>query len=142
MMGQTSARTLSPKGEVYVTPQRGVSPATGIIKPDHIMEISVHHEEFHTHEEFVDGVPQSCWCEDDRDKEVILVVKVHGCCTTASRSHRIRVRHCFSGKRNIRTDTNKDNSSHIQQNLLRRSDFQRLSSSSDVVDHLKTLYSP
>ncbi|KAG4997662.1 hypothetical protein JHK82_028431 [Glycine max] len=52
-----------------------VSPATGIIRPDQIVEVSVHHEEFQTLEEFVDGVVQNSWCEDSRDKEAILVVK-------------------------------------------------------------------
>ena len=51
-----------------------VTPAAGIIKPDHIAEISVHHEEYQTLEEFVDGTPQNSWCEDARDMEVILVV--------------------------------------------------------------------
>ena len=50
-----------------------VSPATGIIRPDQIVEVSVHHEEFQTLEEFVDGVVQNSWCEDSRDKEAILV---------------------------------------------------------------------
>ncbi|KAA8538834.1 hypothetical protein F0562_025526 [Nyssa sinensis] len=116
-----------------------VNPAAGIIKQDHIMEILVHHEEFHTQEEFVDGVPQNWWCEDDRDKEVILVVKVRGSCTTKTRSHRIRVRHSFSAK-TMRMD-HKPNS-RIEANVLHRSDFQRLSSSSDVVDHLRNLHSP
>ncbi|KAH1191910.1 Type II inositol polyphosphate 5-phosphatase 15 [Glycine max] len=53
-----------------------VSPATGIIRPDQIVEVSVHHEEFQTLEEFVDGVVQNSWCEDSRDKEAILVVKI------------------------------------------------------------------
>ncbi|KAL6994604.1 phosphoinositide 5-phosphatase [Sarracenia purpurea var. burkii] len=117
-----------------------VSPAAGIIKSHQIAEITVNHDEFHTLEEFVDGVPQNWWCEDDRDQEVMLVVKVHGSCTTESRSHRIRLRHCFSGKI-MRTD-NKNSSGHNQANLLRRSDFQRLSCSSDVVDHLRNLDSP
>ncbi|KAL7228087.1 hypothetical protein ACSBR2_006919 [Camellia fascicularis] len=117
-----------------------VSPAAGIIKPDHIVEISVRHEDFQMLEEFVDGVPRNWWCEDARDKEVILVVKVHGSCTTETRSHRIRVRHSFSGK-TMHMD-NKDNSGHIQANVLRRSDFLRLSCSSDVVDHLRNFHSP
>ncbi|KAF5959225.1 hypothetical protein HYC85_000434 [Camellia sinensis] len=117
-----------------------VSPAAGIIKPDHIVEISVRREDFQTLEEFVDGVPRNWWCEDARDKEVILVVKVRDSCTTETRSHRIRVRHSFSGK-TMHMD-NKDNSGHIQANVLRRSDFQRLSCSSDVVDHLRNFHSP
>jgi hypothetical protein len=69
-----------------------VTPAAGIIRPNHIVEVSVHHDEFQTLEEFVDGVPQNWWCEDNRDKEVILVVKVRGSHTTETRNHRVRVR--------------------------------------------------
>ncbi|KAG5549477.1 hypothetical protein RHGRI_014720 [Rhododendron griersonianum] len=119
-----------------------VNPATGIIKPGHIAEISVHHEEFHTLEEFVDGIPQNWWCEDARDKEVMLVVKMRGTCTVESRSHRIRVRHSFSGKISTHTDNSSNTSGNIQSNVLRRADFQRLSGSSDVVDHLINLHFP
>jgi hypothetical protein len=69
-----------------------------MIKPEQCAEVSVHHEEFHTLEEFVDGIPQNWWCEDTRDKEVILVVHVQGSCSAQTHSHRIRVRHCFSAK--------------------------------------------
>ncbi|XP_052192687.1 type II inositol polyphosphate 5-phosphatase 15 isoform X2 [Diospyros lotus] len=115
-----------------------VIPSAGIIKPDHIAEILVHHNEFHMQEEFIDGIAYNSWCEDARDKEAILVVKVHGSYTTETRSHRIHVRHCSSGKA-MHAD-NKDNSGQIQANLLRRSDFQRLSSSDEVVGHLKTFH--
>lgn len=117
-----------------------VSPAAGIITPDHITEISVHHQEFHTLEEFVDGVPQNWWCEDARDKEVILLVRVRGSFSTGTRTHRIRVRHSFSGK-NMRVD-NKDKPGHIQANVLQRSDLQRLSCSAEVADQLRNLQSP
>lgn len=118
-----------------------VNPAAGIVKPGHIAEISVHHEEFHTLEEFVDGIPQN-WCEDSRDKEVMLVIKVCGTLTVESISHRIRVRHSFSGKISTSTDNNNTTSGNIQANLLRRADCQRLSGSSDVVDNLINLHSP
>lgn len=117
-----------------------VTPASGIIKPDHIMEVSVHHDEFQTLQEFVDGVPQNWWCEDSRNKEVILVVKVHGSYTTETRSHRIRVRHCFTNK-TIHRDS-KPEPSEIQGNVLHRSDIQKLSGSYDVVNHLKNFHSP
>lgn len=118
-----------------------VSPATGIIRPDHIVEVSVHHEEFQTLEEFVDGVVQNSWCEDSRDKEAILVVKVHGNYPIPTRNHRVRVHHCFSAKKN-QMDSQPNSSSHIPGSVLHRSDFQRLSSSYDVVDQLQKLHSP
>lgn len=68
-----------------------VTPAAGIIRPNHIAEVSVHHNEFQT-KEFVDGVPQDCWCEHNRDTEIILVVKVRGSYTTEARNHRVCVR--------------------------------------------------
>ncbi|KAK9292066.1 hypothetical protein L1049_020020 [Liquidambar formosana] len=117
-----------------------VTPACGVVTPDDITEVSVHHEEFHTLEEFVDGVPQNWWCEDTRDKEVILVVKVRGSCTTETKNHRIRVSHCFPAK-TIRADS-KPNPREIQGNILHRSDIQKISSSHDVVNHLRNLHSP
>ena len=81
-----------------------------MIKPDQSAEVSVHHEEFHTLEEFVDGIPQNWRCEDTRDKEVILQVNVQGSCSAQTYTHRIRVRHCFSAKTVPRIDI-KSNSS-------------------------------
>ncbi|KAK7269050.1 hypothetical protein RIF29_21765 [Crotalaria pallida] len=116
-----------------------VSPAAGIIRPDHIVEVSVHHEEFQTLEEFVDGVVQNSWCEDSRDMEAILLVKVHANYTTETRNHRVRVHHCYSAKKN---QTNSSSDDIPGSSVLRRSDFQRLSSSYDVVDKLQKLHSP
>ncbi|XP_015572218.1 type II inositol polyphosphate 5-phosphatase 15 isoform X2 [Ricinus communis] len=119
-----------------------VIPATGVIKPDQIAEVSVHLEDFPTLEEFVDGVPRNSWCEDTRDKEAILVIKVHGTNNTMeSRKHRIRVRHCCAVQTS-RVDPKSGGSRQVQGNLLPRSDYQRLSSSYDVVDHLRKLNSP
>ncbi|KAI4302078.1 hypothetical protein L6164_035293 [Bauhinia variegata] len=118
-----------------------VTPGTGIIGPDNIVEISVHHEQFHTLEEFVDGVVHNSWCEDSRDKEAILVVKVHGNYTSQTRNHHVRVHHCFSTKKK-QTDSQLKSSSHVQGSVLQRSDFQRLSSSYDVVEQLQNLRSP
>ncbi|KAF8388653.1 hypothetical protein HHK36_027330 [Tetracentron sinense] len=99
-----------------------VTPATGIIKPGQIAEVSVHHQEFHTLEEFVDGIPQNWWCEDTRGKEVILAVNVWGSCTTETRSHRICVRHCFSAKK-IHIDSRPNNSIKIEGNIFNPSEF-------------------
>lgn len=99
--------------------------------------MSVHQEDFQTLEEFVDGVPQNCWCEDTRDREVILVVKVRGRYTTESRNHLVRVRHCFTTKKKEK-DADLD-STQIKGTVLQRSNLQRLSSSHDVVDHIKNV---
>lgn len=117
-----------------------VIPATGIIRPDHIVEVSVRHEDFQTLEQFVDGVPHNWWCEDARDKEVILVVKVCGRYATETRDHRIRVRHCFPAK--TKQNGREPDTRQIKGTVLHRSDVQRLSSSYDVVDHLRNLHSP
>ncbi|XP_057777010.1 type I inositol polyphosphate 5-phosphatase 13-like isoform X2 [Salvia miltiorrhiza] len=74
-----------------------VTPAAGMIGPEQVADVSVHHEEFHTSEEFVDGIPQSWWSEDTRDKEVVLLVNIRGSCTSQPRTHRVHVRHIFSG---------------------------------------------
>ncbi|KAF5203241.1 Type i inositol polyphosphate 5-phosphatase [Thalictrum thalictroides] len=118
-----------------------VTPGAGIIKPGQIVEVSVRHEDFHTLEEFVDGVPQNWWCEDTRDKEVILAVSIRGTCSIGTRIHRVRVRHCFSSK-NGRVDSKSNNSKRIQSSVLRRSDVQPFNGSSDVVEDLRNLHSP
>ncbi|XWS43920.1 hypothetical protein CRYUN_Cryun16bG0146000 [Craigia yunnanensis] len=60
-----------PRGSFGLPRWLEVTPAAGIIKPDQFVDVSVHHEEFHTLEDLVDGIPQNWWCEDTRDKEVI-----------------------------------------------------------------------
>ncbi|CAN0922997.1 Type I inositol polyphosphate 5-phosphatase 12 [Linum grandiflorum] len=81
-----------------------VTPAVGIIRPENSVDVSVHHEEFHSLEDLVDGIPQNWWCEDTRDKEVVLVVVVQGGSSTESTTHRIQVRHCLSAK-TLRADS-------------------------------------
>ena len=110
----------------YLSCLAQVTPAAGIIKPDHVAEVVVHLEAFHTQEEFVNGFPQNWWCEDDRDKEAILVVKVHGKYTMETRNHRIRVRHCCSDKMK-KIDPKPSDSVQNQGNVLHRADYQRLS---------------
>ncbi|KAK6914440.1 Endonuclease/exonuclease/phosphatase [Dillenia turbinata] len=89
---------IRPRGSFGFPRWLEVTPAAGVIQPDQVAEVSVHHEEFHTLEEFVDGVPQNWWCEDMRDKEVILLVIVQGSCSVGTTIHSVRVRHCFSNK--------------------------------------------
>ncbi|XP_077247069.1 type II inositol polyphosphate 5-phosphatase 15-like [Tasmannia lanceolata] len=117
-----------------------VNPAAGVIKPGQIAEVSVRHEEFHTLEEFIDGIPQNWWCEDTRDKEVVLMAKITGSFSTEIRTHRISVCHCFSSK-STRSDS-KNNSKRAHSNQLQRSNFRQLGSSSDVVDDLHNLHIP
>ncbi|XP_068639736.1 type I inositol polyphosphate 5-phosphatase 12-like isoform X1 [Aristolochia californica] len=113
-----------------------VNPATGIIKPGQIAEVTLHHQEFHTLEEFIDGIPQNWWCEDTRDKEIILMVKITGSFSPESKTHRVSLRHCSSSK-STRTDS-KPQSKRLTSNHLQRSDFRQLGSS-DVVDDLRNL---
>ncbi|GMH11423.1 hypothetical protein Nepgr_013264 [Nepenthes gracilis] len=117
-----------------------VNPATGIIEPDHTAEISVHHDDFHTREEFVDGLPRNSWCEDARDREVILAVNIGGSFTTETSSHRIKVRHCFSAKTK-HLSPKSDGSDKSQRNLLHRSSIHQLDQF-DAFDQLRNLRSP
>lgn len=77
------------------------------------MEVSVRHEECHSMEESIDGIPQNWWSEDTRDKEVILVVHVQGSFSRQTYSQKVHVRHCFSTK-TIRNDS-KSNSARRNQ---------------------------
>ncbi|XP_047942972.1 type I inositol polyphosphate 5-phosphatase 12-like [Salvia hispanica] len=80
-----------------------VTPGAGLIRPDQVVDVTVHHEEFHKLEDLVEGVPQSWWAEDTRDKELILVVVVRGSCSTDVKTHHVTVRHRFNGN-TIRID--------------------------------------
>ena len=103
------------------------------------MEIAVHHEDFFTQEEFVDGVQQNWWCEATRDMEVVLSVNVTGSSSTETVTHRITVRHCCPvpsapppvNPHSI-TDSPSDaesGSTNNQLNHLLRSDFAKFGSS-------------
>ncbi|KAL6601217.1 hypothetical protein ACP70R_007103 [Stipagrostis hirtigluma subsp. patula] len=70
-----------------------VQPAVGLIKPGETVEITLHHEDFYTQEEFVDGIPQNWWCEDTRDKEAVLTVNITGSTSTETKTHTINIRH-------------------------------------------------
>ncbi|KAF8038425.1 hypothetical protein BT93_B1078 [Corymbia citriodora subsp. variegata] len=130
-----------PRGSFGFPQWLRICPVSGIIKPEHTTEVSVHHEKFQTLEEYVDGVPQNWWCEDNRDKEVVLEVRVSSSYMTETRNHRIRVRHCSSSKGKQADHISLD-SKQSQINLLHRSDLQRLSDSYDMVDHFRNLHSP
>ncbi|PKA60915.1 Type I inositol 1,4,5-trisphosphate 5-phosphatase 12 [Apostasia shenzhenica] len=101
-----------------------VQPAAGIINPGQVMEVTVHHEDFYTQEEFVDGIPQNWWCEDTRDKDLWLLVKVNGSHSTETRSHRIHVRHCYSCIDSV--NDRKPSSRRFHDNHLQRVDFLNL----------------
>ncbi|KAI3922853.1 hypothetical protein MKW98_006984 [Papaver atlanticum] len=115
-----------------------VTPAAGVIKPGHVAEISMHHEEFHTLEEFVDGVAQSWLCEDTRDKEVVLLVIIRGSCSTKTGSHRICVRNSSSS---LRVNSKRNDSAKNQANVLHRS-VRPINGSSDVAEDLRNLHMP
>lgn len=118
-----------------------VKPTAGIIQPGHIAEILVQHEGYETLEEFVDGVPQNCWCEDARDKEVMMVIEVRGSYSVEAKNHYVCVRHSVCAK-NMPMEHKPNNSSRGHANVLHRSDIQWLNDSCDVVDHLSKLHSP
>ncbi|CAH8308971.1 unnamed protein product [Eruca vesicaria subsp. sativa] len=92
------ASDYTPRGSFGLPRWLEVSPAGGIIKPEGTVDVKVHHEEFYTLEENVDGIPQNWWCEDARDKEAILMVNIRGSCSTTWTSHSVKVRHCYSGR--------------------------------------------
>ncbi|KAK9105882.1 hypothetical protein Scep_022726 [Stephania cephalantha] len=102
--GQSSIRE---DGEAYKQRPRGcfgfprwleITPAAGMIKPGQMAEVSINHQEFHTLEEFVDGIPQNWWSEDTVDKEALLVLCIKGSRSHTSKSQHIHVSHSFASK--------------------------------------------
>ncbi|XP_019161339.1 PREDICTED: type I inositol polyphosphate 5-phosphatase 12-like isoform X2 [Ipomoea nil] len=85
-----------PRGSLGFPRWLEVTPAAGVIKPEQSVEVSVHQEDFHTPEEFADGFPQSWWSEDNKDKEVVLLINVVGSRSTESVTHQVRVQHSYS----------------------------------------------
>ncbi|KAK9091437.1 hypothetical protein Sjap_024614 [Stephania japonica] len=99
--------TIGEDGEAYKQRPRGcfgfprwleVTPAAGMIKPGQMAEVSINHLEFHTLEEFVDGIPQNWWSEDTLDKEAFLVLCIRSSRSHTSRSQHIHVSHSFASK--------------------------------------------
>ncbi|XWS60028.1 hypothetical protein CRYUN_Cryun08bG0173000 [Craigia yunnanensis] len=130
-----------PRGSFGLPRWLEVTPAAGIIKPDQFVEVSVHHEEFHTLEDLADGIPQNWWCEDTRDKEVILTVIVYGSCSMETRSHHICVRHCFSAK-TVGIDAKSNVCRKGHGGSLHISELRQLSSSSDTTDDPRNSHNP
>ncbi|KAF5178398.1 Type i inositol polyphosphate 5-phosphatase [Thalictrum thalictroides] len=118
-----------------------VNPAAGVIKPGKLVEVFVNHEEFHTQEEFVDGIPQNWWCEDTRDRVVSLMLRVRGRLSTAIKSHRIHVCHSFASK-SLCFNSNSDRSTRIECEALQQPDLQDLGSSPDAADTQPSWQSP
>ncbi|OIT01920.1 PREDICTED: type I inositol polyphosphate 5-phosphatase 12-like isoform X2 [Nicotiana attenuata] len=73
-----------------------VTPAAGIIKPDQAAEILVRHEDSQSLGDSVDGIPQSWWSEDTREKEVVLMIRIKSSQSTEARTHQVHVRHSFT----------------------------------------------
>ncbi|OVA05738.1 Inositol polyphosphate-related phosphatase [Macleaya cordata] len=140
VMEDDQASEQTPRGSFGFPRWLEVNPAVGLIRPGQSVEVTVQHEEFHTLEEFVDGIPQNWWSEDTRDKEVILTLRIQGSCSTKTRSHQICVRHCFSSKNNLRIDSKANNNSkRVQSSVHNRSNFQHLNSSFDAADDNQSL---
>lgn len=118
-----------------------VTPAIGMIKPEQSIEVVVRHDEYHTSEEFVDGIPQSWWSEDTRDKEVILLINVEGSRSMESRTHQLHVRHCFTPGAPISNElrsssTKRTGSSH------HRASLKHVGSANNMVDDQRNLRVP
>eukprot|EP01018_Ginkgo_biloba_P026068 Gb_09329 [translate_table: standard] len=115
-----SMRSCSAKGCFGFPRWLQITPASGVIGPSQTLEICVNHEDFRIEEEYVDGTPQNWWCEDERDKVVVLLVNVRGSGSCECKQHRICVCHCTSA----RVDSPfKDDNVKIPTNILQRSDF-------------------
>jgi hypothetical protein len=96
------------------------------------MEVVVHHEEFFTKEEFVDGVRQNSWCEATRGMGAVLLVNVTGSASTETITHRINVRHCcpaHPAPPPVEPGDVVPGSKNHQSNHLQRSDFANFGSS-------------
>lgn len=110
-----------------------VRPASGVIGPGEIVEISVYHEDFYIEEEYVDGTPQNWWCEDERDKVVILLISVRGNGSREIKQHQIRLSHCYTSR--VQSPY-KDENKKIQTNTLQRANFQLSNCSSNPAPDL------
>ncbi|XP_056172686.1 type I inositol polyphosphate 5-phosphatase 12-like isoform X1 [Syzygium oleosum] len=117
-----------------------VMPAGGIIKPEQFVEVSVHHEELHTLEDLVEGIPQNWWSEDTQDKEVMLKLIIQGSCSTEIQSYRIRVHHCYSSKM-LRVDSKLTSSRKSQGGSVYLPEHRQHSNSTDV-DDFRNLHNP
>ncbi|VFQ83949.1 unnamed protein product [Cuscuta campestris] len=132
-----------PRGSLGFPRWLEVSPAIGMIKPDQSVEVVVRHDEFHTPEEFVDGIPQSWWSEDTRDKEVVLLINVEGSRTIESVTHKLHVRHCFSpGSNAVISSETRSSSTRRTGSSHQRSSLKHVGSANNIVDDQRNLRGP
>ncbi|XP_010672504.2 type I inositol polyphosphate 5-phosphatase 12 isoform X2 [Beta vulgaris subsp. vulgaris] len=124
---------LRPRGSFGFPSWLEVIPACGVINPEQSMDVTVRHTEFHTLGDLVEGVPQNWWSEDTRDKEVVLSVQIRSSSTMEFRTHRIRVRHCYS-TRTLRVDSRTSSSRRGNNGSHFRSESQRRDNNLDTVD--------
>lgn len=98
----------------------------------------IRQDDFEKREEFVDGLVQNWWCEDTRDKELVLLVNIKGTKSTESSMHRIHVKHCPSTIE--RNDKKCTSSRRSQPNQQQKADAKK-SDGSDVPDlcHMRML---
>ena len=108
-----------------------MAPAVGIIKPGNSAEVSIHHDETHTFEDFAEGGPQSWRPEDPRDKVVILSLVIRGSRSTETRSHQCEVRHRFSPKTTTTPEPSKAHGSKKHQAATHHRSFARHSDRGD-----------
>ncbi|KVI00443.1 Endonuclease/exonuclease/phosphatase, partial [Cynara cardunculus var. scolymus] len=108
-----------------------VAPAVGIIKPGSSAEVSIHHDETHTFEDFSEGAPQSWRSEDTRDKVVILSVVIRSSRSTETRSHHCQVRHPFSPKTTTNPEPSKAHGSKKHQGGTHHRSFAKHSDRGD-----------
>lgn len=125
---------------IYLSNVQQVTPATGVIKPGQTAEVSIRHEEMHTLEDIMDGIPQTWWSEDTRDKELILGVKITGNFSSDLRIHRVHVRH--STLPNTTRIDSRAGPRRPQANRSQRSDYRHLGNSSDAFDGMRNFRIP
>ncbi|XP_057845710.2 type II inositol polyphosphate 5-phosphatase 15 isoform X1 [Cryptomeria japonica] len=107
-----------------------VFPASGIICPGETIEVCVDHEDFLTQKEYVDGHPRNSWCEDERDKLVVLLINVRGNVSSKTKQHRICICHCVSSKVQSLSIGEDEK---IRTNVLQRSDFHQSELSTKLI---------
>ncbi|KAL5983104.1 hypothetical protein ACLOJK_017185 [Asimina triloba] len=108
-----------------------VSPATGVIKPAQMAEVSLFHPEYKTLEDIMDG--QSWLSDDTKEREAVLLVKITANFSTETSIHRVQVRHCFTA-RHARSDSKVGTKRALQTCLQHRSELRNLPVSSDSAD--------
>ncbi|XP_021854125.2 type I inositol polyphosphate 5-phosphatase 13 isoform X2 [Spinacia oleracea] len=122
---------LNPRGSFGFPSWLEVTPACGAINPEQSMDVTVRHTESHTLGDFVEAVPPTWYSEDTRDKEVVLSVQIRCSSSMEFKTHRIRVRHCYS-TRPLRIESRTNSANRRGNN--NRSESQRRDNNPDMVD--------